>query len=77
MIPFDQESPFKASGIRLGTPAVTTRGMGEAEMTEIASLINDTLTAPMDEGNLVKIRGRVGTLTKKFPLYPELMERYK
>lgn len=77
MIPFDQESPFKASGIRLGTPAVTTRGMGETEMSEIASLINDTLAAPKDEANLSKIRVRVETMTKKFPLYPELMERYK
>ncbi len=77
MIPFDQESPFKASGVRLGTPAVTTRGMGEAEMVEIASLINDTLAAPGEESNLAKIRARVESLTKKFPLYPELMEKYK
>ena len=76
-IPFDREKPTVTSGIRIGTPAVTTRGMGEAEMTEIASLINDTLAAPMSEENLAKIRGRVERLTKKFPLYPELMERYK
>lgn len=75
-IPFDQESPFKTSGIRLGTPAVTTRGMGEKEMEEIAACIDDTLKAPQDEANLQKIRARVEALTKRFPLYPELIERY-
>ena len=65
------------SGVRLGTPAVTTRGMGEAEMVEIASFINDTLKAPADENNLTKIRSRVEALTKRFPLYPELIEKYK
>lgn len=77
MIPFDKESPFKGSGVRLGTPAVTTRGMGEKEMEEIASLIDDTLKAPADEANLEKIRARVDVLTKKFPLYAELREKYK
>ncbi len=76
-IPFDQESPFKTSGVRLGTPAVTTRGMGEKEMEEIAALIDDTLKAPADEANLEKIRARVDVLTKKFPLYAELREKYK
>ena len=77
MIPFDTESPFKASGIRLGTPAVTTRGMGEKEMTEIAELIDLTLQAPMDEAHLDKVRQRVDALTHKFPLYSELIEKYK
>lgn len=76
MIPFDQESPFKASGIRLGTPAITTRGMAETEMAEIADMINETLKAPGDEKNLEKLRLRVAQLTKRFPLYPELVERY-
>ena len=76
MIPFDRESPFKASGVRLGTPAVTTRGMAEAEMTEIAHLIDETLKAPADEKNLEEIRGRVARLAKRFPLYTELLERY-
>ena len=77
MIPFDQESPFKASGVRLGTPAVTTRRMGEKEMRLIAELIDQTLQAPLDEANLAAVRSRVEELTKKFPLYPELMERYR
>ena len=76
MIPFDKQSPFKGSGIRLGTPAVTTRGMGEKEMEEIAAMMDETLKAPLDESNLAKIRARVEILTQKFPLYPELRERY-
>ena len=74
MIPFDQESAFSTSGIRLGTPAVTTRGMGEEEMAEIAALINQTLEAPKDESRLGDIRNRVDVLTKRFPLYPGLYE---
>ncbi|MBI3316486.1 MAG: serine hydroxymethyltransferase, partial [Candidatus Omnitrophica bacterium] len=77
MIPFDKQSPFKGSGVRLGTPAVTTRGMKEAEMEKIAELIDQTLKAPTDEANLSKVRTNVEALTKKFPLYPELLEKYK
>jgi glycine hydroxymethyltransferase len=77
MIPFDKESPFKASGIRLGTPAVTTRGMKEKEMELIAELIDETLKHPADENHLQKIRDRVSELTARFPLYPELLEKYK
>lgn len=76
-IPFDQESPFKTSGVRLGTPAATTRGMKEAEMIEIAELIDQTLKASQDENNLNAVRLRVEKLTKRFPLYPELLEKYK
>ncbi len=72
MIPFDQESPFKTSGIRLGTPAVTTRGMEEKEMVSIAKWIDMTLQAPADEKNLELICREVEVLTKRFPLYPEL-----
>ncbi len=76
MIPFDKQSPFKGSGIRLGTPAVTTRGLGEKEMEEIARLIDETLKAPTDEANLDKVRKQVEVLTKKYPLYPELLDKY-
>jgi glycine hydroxymethyltransferase len=66
-IPFDTESPFITSGIRLGTPAVTTRGMKEEDMREIAELINLTLTDfDNSKGN---IKERVGVLCKKYPLY--------
>ncbi|MBI1978223.1 MAG: serine hydroxymethyltransferase [Candidatus Omnitrophica bacterium] len=74
MIPFDQESAFNASGVRLGTPAVTTRGMKEAEMQEIARCINQALKAPEDEKNLEQVRKDVSVLVKRFPLYPELLE---
>jgi len=72
MIPFDKESPFKGSGVRLGTPAVTTRGMKEPEMELIAELIDETLKAPEDQANLARVLARVEALTQKFPLYPEL-----
>ena len=76
MIPFDKQSPFKGSGVRLGTPAVTTRGMNEQEMEQIGTLICRTLSAPQDEKNLAAVRREVEGLTRKFPLYPELMNRY-
>ena len=76
MIPFDQETAFNASGIRIGTPAVTTRGMKEHEMVEIAKLIDQTLKAPEDRSNLDLVRHEVSALTKRFPLYPELLENF-
>jgi len=75
MIPFDQESAFSTSGVRLGTPAVTTRGMKETEMVEIARLIDQALKAPEDQANIESVRKGVSALTKKFPLYPELLEQ--
>ena len=71
-IPFDTESPFKGSGVRLGTPAVTTRGMKEPEMEIIAQLFDDTMKNLDNEAALEKIRTQVQTLTSKFPLYPEI-----
>ncbi|MBF0254685.1 MAG: serine hydroxymethyltransferase [Candidatus Omnitrophica bacterium] len=72
-IPFDKKSPFVASGIRLGSPAVTTRGMKVPEMKEIGRLIADVLEAPADEAVLGRVREDVGRLVEKFPLYPGLM----
>jgi glycine hydroxymethyltransferase len=72
MIPFDKRSPFDPSGIRLGTPAMTTRGMKEDEMKIIAELINKTIENKNNEDALKKIRSQVLDLTSKFPLYPEL-----
>lgn len=68
-IPNDPEKPFVTSGLRLGTPAVTTRGMGEAEMATIAGLIAQVLKAPMDEANLERVRGEVETLCSRFTLH--------
>ncbi|WP_144479141.1 serine hydroxymethyltransferase [Cytobacillus oceanisediminis] len=70
-IPFDPESPFVTSGIRIGTAAVTSRGFGHEEMDEIASLIAFTLKNHEDEAKLEEARKRVEDLTSKFELYPE------
>lgn len=72
MIPFDKLSAFKASGIRLGTPAATTRGMKEEDMREIAECIDQTLSNIGNEEVYTEVRARVEALTKKYPLYPEL-----
>ncbi|MNR14122.1 Serine hydroxymethyltransferase [compost metagenome] len=71
-IPFDPTSPFITSGIRLGTPAVTSRGMDEEAMKTIAKVIALTLKNPKDEATLEKARGMVSDLTAQFPLYPGL-----
>jgi glycine hydroxymethyltransferase len=67
-IPDDPQSPFVTSGIRLGTPAVTTRGMGVPQMRQVAELIDRALTNP-DEATLAEVRGEVEELTAAFPLY--------
>ena len=72
LIPFDTQGPAKTSGIRLGTPAVTTRKMKEKEMAQIAQLIHDTIEAQNDFNKLEEIKKKVIAITKKFPLYPEL-----
>jgi len=71
-VPFDPESPFVTSGLRLGSPAMTTRGMGTAEFTEIANIISDRLLNPEDESVAQNCRDRVATLCSRFPLYPHL-----
>ena len=71
-IPFDKNPPMVASGIRVGTPAVTTRGMGEAEMDEIAALIGRVLATPDTETVVNGVRRDVEALCRKFPLYPTL-----
>jgi glycine hydroxymethyltransferase len=70
-IPFDPNPPRVASGIRIGTPAVTTRGMREAEMDTIGELIARALMAPTDDRALAMVRTEVETLCRTFPLYPE------
>jgi glycine hydroxymethyltransferase len=72
-IPFDQNPPMVASGIRIGTPAVTTRGMREAEMDLVADYIARVLASPEDERTLSIVKSEVNQLCRKFPLYPALM----
>ena len=71
-IPFDQNKPMIASGIRIGTPALTTRGMGLAEMDQVGDLIARVLAAPEDEHGLAVVRQAVERLCRNFPLYPDL-----
>jgi len=71
-VPFDPESPFVTSGLRLGSPAMTTRGMGAVEFTEIANIIADRLLHPEDETVAANCRQRVAALCDRFPLYPHL-----
>ena len=69
-VPFDTRSPFVTSGIRLGTPAVTTRGMKEKEMEQIGDFIVGALNHVADEQALQTVAGKVGELCRKFPVYP-------
>jgi glycine hydroxymethyltransferase len=71
-VPFDPESPFVTSGLRLGAPAMTTRGLGTVEFQEIADIIPDRLLAPEDEAIAASCRQRVANLCDRFPLYSEL-----
>jgi glycine hydroxymethyltransferase len=70
-IPFEERSPFVTSGIRIGTPSVTTRGMKEQEMTAISAMIVDVLNHPKDPGVVRGVRESVRDLCERFPLYPE------
>ncbi len=71
-IPFDPEKPFVTSGLRLGTPAVTTRGMKEKDMAQVAAFIDDALTHHEDENKLAEIAGQVKNFLAQFPLYETL-----
>ena len=68
-IPFDTNPPMNPSGIRLGSPAVTTRGFGEAEMREVGALIAEVLTNLTNEDAIAGVRRRVEALTARYPLY--------
>ncbi len=70
-IPFDQNPPMVASGIRVGTPAITSRGMREAEMDQVGEFIARVLASPDDEAVLGRVKAEVEALCRKFPLYPE------
>ncbi len=72
-VPFDSRPPFVASGIRLGTPAITTRGMKEQDMEQIAEFISKVFCNHNDEDKLAQIKNEVRSFCAKFPLYPELL----
>ena len=72
MVPFDERSPFITSGIRIGTPAVTTRGMTQDDMVKIVALIDTVIEKPNDEDNIVRVKAEVNDLCSSFPLYSEL-----
>jgi len=69
-VPRETQSPFVTSGIRLGTPALTTRGMGTAEMVRVAALIDEVLLAPEDAATHARVKAKVHALSAEFPLYP-------
>ena len=68
-IPNDPQKPFVTSGIRIGAPAMTTRGFTEIEAEQVAHLLADVLDAPDDEANIERVRGKVADLCKRFPVY--------
>ena len=70
-IPYDEKPPAVASGIRLGTPIVSTRGMREKDMDEIADAIDTVLSHPTDKAVRKQVRARVRTLCDKFPIFQE------
>ena len=69
MVPFDKRSPMITSGIRIGTPALTTRGMGSIEMKKIANWIEQIISNPEDEKLITFVRENVKNLCDEFPLY--------
>jgi len=69
MVPFGTQSPMVTSGIRIGTPAVTTRGMKEKDVVKIVDLIDEALSKPTDEKHLKRVKQKVTRLARRFPLY--------
>ena len=71
-VPGEHRSPFVTSGLRIGTPALTTRGMTESDMCLIADWISEVLASVGDAAVQRRVRGQVGELCRRFPLYPEM-----
>jgi glycine hydroxymethyltransferase len=69
MVPFDTQSPFVTSGMRIGSPAITTRGLMEKDVVKVVDLIDEVLKAPENPDNLKAVKRKVHALMKKFPLY--------
>jgi glycine hydroxymethyltransferase len=75
-VPFETRSPFVTSGVRLGAPACSTRGMKEAEFTKIGGLIADVLSAPADAAVAARVSAEVRSICDAFPLYPSRLAAY-
>ena len=71
MVPFDDKSPFITSGIRVGVPAITTRGLKEEHMPQVVEWLDKVLLAPDNEDLIRNVRAEVNDFMKAFPLYPE------
>ena len=71
-VPFDERPPTVTSGLRIGTPALTTRGLGEQDMCEVGEIIAAALAPEIDDAGLEALRARAGAVGERFPLYPEL-----
>ncbi len=69
MVPFDTQSPFVTSGMRIGTPAITTRGMKEKDVVKVVELIEEALKKPDDQKHLIAMKKKVNRFVQKFPLY--------
>src|SRR5437879_4792552 len=69
MVPFDTQSPMVTSGMRIGTPAITTRGFKEKDVVRVVELIDESLQKPLDEKHLKSVKKKVNTMMKKFPLF--------
>jgi glycine hydroxymethyltransferase len=69
MVPFDTQSPMVTSGMRIGTPAITTRGLKEKDMVKVVELIDEALQKPEDAKHLKAVKKKVNRLMEKFPLY--------
>jgi len=69
MVPFDTQSPMVTSGIRIGSPAITTRGLKEKDCLKVVDLIDETLKKSSDDKQLKAIKKKVNTMMKKFPLF--------
>ena len=72
MVPFDQKSPFVTSGIRIGTPAITTREMGDEEMKKIVRMIDSIIKDPENIENINRVKVEVINLCESYPIYKEL-----
>jgi glycine hydroxymethyltransferase len=72
MVPYDDKSPFVTSGIRIGVPAITTRGLRQGDMQQVVNWLDRVLLSPDDEAVIATVKGEVNEFMKAFPLYPEM-----